>query len=264
MQTNSRFAALALAIAFLLIRSPSAEALTFSFAGASTANQTSANASLIATSTWISLSDHFDQYSETRWEIVSAVEDSYGRIQVTYSYPTYGPWDSYGAFIDVQFQIHSGSGNLTPEPVTVELWGAGLYDWSANGGCCWTSETPTVQFWGGLPGYEEIYSPGPTFNTFAGTRTLLTNTSYALTYIHYQYVEGTPQDNYPPSSFSSWDAYNTFVDSNGMSGTVWVSAVGLVDFNMLLAPARVPEPGTLALLGLGLAGLGLTRRRKIN
>jgi len=30
----------------------------------------------------------------------------------------------------------------------------------------------------------------------------------------------------------------------------------------LLAPTAVPEPGTLALLGIGLAGMGMTRRRK--
>ena len=39
---------------------------------------------------------------------------------------------------------------------------------------------------------------------------------------------------------------------------------GFVDFAKVAAETSTPEAGTLALLGLGLAGLGLSRRRKAN
>lgn len=38
----------------------------------------------------------------------------------------------------------------------------------------------------------------------------------------------------------------------------------LIDFALIGSPATVPEPATLALLGLGFAGLAATRRRKLN
>jgi len=56
---------------------------------------------------------------------------------------------------------------------------------------------------------------------------------------------------------SSWGALDRlyFADSSSANGIGW----GDFAFNT----ASVPEPGTLALFGLGLAGLGLGRRRKV-
>lgn len=257
MERLGRVAAVISVGLFLLFRSSIAGAYVISIVGDSWVS--GENLSLSTTSNRISLSDFFDQYDETRWEIASVAEDADGRVRVTYDYPVYGTWDSYGAFVDVEFQILSESGDLSPEPVAVDVWGSSFYQFQLFNACCF-SDQPQVSLWG-TPGGSS-YSAQGSFNTFAESLLLFSNTTYSLRYSNVQYVEGTPSNSALPYSFDSWEQYDSFVASRGMSGTTYASAFGFMSYNLALRPASVPEPGTFALLGLGLVGLCFARRRQ--
>lgn len=76
------------------------------------------------------------------------------------------------------------------------------------------------------------------------------------TYQPYQvYPDGGFRDNSMTLTFGSSVANVSRVVFGGIAGTVPVHQI-VYDYN-------VPEPGTLALIGLGLVGIGMARRKRL-
>lgn len=78
--------------------------------------------------------------------------------------------------------------------------------------------------------------------------------------------DGTTQSFTPTSATNSYRGFTTDVAITSMTirNTSANSYVGLDNLTVgrALAPAAVPEPASLAIVGLGLAGLGVMRRRR--
>ncbi|MFT4517689.1 MAG: hypothetical protein ACI9JM_000066 [Halioglobus sp.] len=125
--------------------------------------------------------------------------------------------------------------------VTFTITGAGgtVFEWSPNGEV------------GGITGGTENLDP---FNLNGSIEVTAPGDSAVFD----PNGNGAPTGDINPASFGTFSA-STFVLA---AGTYTLSLDMIENINIRTAAAAVPQPGILALFGLSLAGLGLSRRRK--
>lgn len=228
-------------------------------------NNNNGSSQLTLSSSGFSFSDSYNKYSESTWEVASAVDDGNGGVNVTYNY-SMGDWDSYSANVGFSFQILSDSGDLTPETVTLAGRGGLSLDHQVHidpystysTACCFGSDIALEGpvWWDGEGMSQYNGNQYLKSGSFDDSFELLTTTTYYFYYSASLYVESWIRD--PLMHFNSWEEYNQFIEETGGIGESHASSNGGAEY--ILSITSVPEPAITLIIGFGILGIVVKRK----